>query len=335
MRKFQAILIVWSGCLLLGVTRAEEFQLSNGSVLKGETASFNGEGMVVKQEVGGFSQRIPWSQFTEETLKRIAKNPKAAEFVEPFIEPPPDLKAKRTEIILKPVPRLEPLPGKPGLVAALTTPAGVVILVVLLLANIFAGYEIAVYRKRPAAVVCAVSTLLPLIGPIIFLALPPPEEVVSDPETIKLPGAQFDAAHAGAAPGVPAAESDASLTGRLKSKITSLLHKRPAGGLAVAAQDKAAPPSATEGPRIFRRGEFTFNRRFFETQFPGFFRVVPSEAEKNLLLVIKAGRQDYIGRRISRITANEMHLQVQSGGEVSIEFAGVTEVQVRHKDAKV
>ena len=329
MRKFRVILVLWLGWLLLGVSRADEFQLSNGSVLKGEPASFNGDGMVVKQETGGFSQRIPWSQFTEETLKKIAKNPKAAEFVEPFIEPPPELKAKRVEIILKPVPRMEPLAGKPGLGAAMTTPAGLAVLAVLLLASIFAGYEVAVYRNRPATLVCGVSALLPVIGPIIFLALPPPVEQIAEPETIKLPGSQIDAATPGGSAG-----SDGSLTGRLKSKITSLLHKRPASGLSVAPPEKSAGTSVAEGPRTFRRGEFTFNRRFFETQFPGFFRVVPSEAEKNLVLVIKAGRQDYIGRRISRITANEMHLQVQSGGEVSIEFAGVTEVQVRHKDAK-
>ena len=53
--KFQVFLVVALSCLLLGVIRAEEFQLSNGSVLKGEAASFNGDGMVVKQEVGGFS----------------------------------------------------------------------------------------------------------------------------------------------------------------------------------------------------------------------------------------------------------------------------------------
>ena len=65
--------------------------------------------------------------------------------------------------------------------------------------------------------------------------------------------------------------------------------------------------------------------------------MVPSEAEKDLLLVIKAVRGEYIGRRISRISSNEMHLQLQSANasaEVMIPFVEIQSVQIRHKDAK-
>ena len=88
---------------------------------------------------------------------------------------------------------------------------------------------------------------------------------------------------------------------------------------------------------IYTRGEFTFNRRFFETKFPGFFRVVPSEADKDLVMVIKAVRGEYVGKRISRISMNEMHIQLQSGNasaEVMVPFVEIQSVQIRHKDAK-
>jgi hypothetical protein len=103
-------------------------------------------------------------------------------------------------------------------------------------------------------------------------------------------------------------------------------------GLKVAAA-KGGGESRAEA-RVFKRGDYTFNRRFIETQFSGFFRIVPSEAEKDMVLVIKTPRQDYIARRISRISASEMFIQpVQaSAKELSVTFGEIAEVQIRHKD---
>ena len=108
-------------------------------------------------------------------------------------------------------------------------------------------------------------------------------------------------------------------------------------GLSLAAASKQEAASAQTQPQTYTRGEFTFNRRFFETKFPGFFRMVPSEAEKDLVIVIKAVRGEYVGKRISRISMNEMHLQLQSGNasaEVMLPFVEIQSVQIRHKDAK-
>ena len=89
-------------------------------------------------------------------------------------------------------------------------------------------------------------------------------------------------------------------------------------------------------PLIFKRGEFSFNRRFFETRFSGFFKVMPSEAEKNLILVIKCAKGEFKGRRISKISATELSLQLFTAGgassEESILFNDIFEVQVRQKD---
>jgi len=89
-------------------------------------------------------------------------------------------------------------------------------------------------------------------------------------------------------------------------------------------------------PQIFQRGAFTFNRRFFETKFSGFFGVIRRDAEKDMVLVVKAARGQYTATRISRIAANEMHLQVERGGaseEIMIPFAEVQEIRLQHKDA--
>jgi hypothetical protein len=98
-------------------------------------------------------------------------------------------------------------------------------------------------------------------------------------------------------------------------------------------EDKAAPPPTTK----YQRGQFTFNRRFFETKFPGFFGVVRRDADRDMVLVIKSSRGEYVGQRISRIAANDLHLQVQRGHaseEVMIPFVEVQEIRLRHKNAK-
>ena len=97
-------------------------------------------------------------------------------------------------------------------------------------------------------------------------------------------------------------------------------------------QKPAIPATVT-----YQRGQFTFNRRFIETKFPGFFGVVRRDADQDMVLVIKSSRGEYIGQRISRIAANDLHLQVQRGHaseEVMIPFVEIKEIRLQHKDAK-
>src|SRR5580765_1685044 len=74
---------------------AADFHLTDGTDLSGELASATDEGFVVRLTTGIFSPRIPWSRLTQETLKALAADPKSSEFVEPYIETPPDEKAKK------------------------------------------------------------------------------------------------------------------------------------------------------------------------------------------------------------------------------------------------
>jgi hypothetical protein len=111
----------------------------------------------------------------------------------------------------------------------------------------------------------------------------------------------------------------------------------PSGGLKLAHTEAEQPHTAALTPTTtFQRGQFTFNRRFFETKFPGFFGVVRRDADKDMVIVIKAARGEYIGQRISRIAANDLHLQVQKGNaseEVMIPFTEIQQIQLKHKDA--
>jgi hypothetical protein len=162
-----------------------------------------------------------------------------------------------------------------------------------------------------------VAVVLPILGPLIFLLLPvreaPQESAALQPvtaqQTFAVPGSHPPAATAAAA-GIHIVE--ASWQGK----------------------SSAAPAGGADEPQVFQRGQFTFNRRFFETKFSGFFAVVRREADKNLVLTVKTGRANMIVERITRITANEMHVEASMGGgkqEVVVPFAEVVEVQLKQK----
>jgi hypothetical protein len=319
MRGFEWIgTVVIFLCILALSGQADEFRLANGNTLRGELASADEDGLVVRLEVGGFSKREPWVNFSQETLKEVAKDKKLAPLVEPFIElAPEELKAqeKKKEIIVREVPtRFERPTEKIGLAGAFMTPVGLAILAVLLAANLYAGYEIALFRQQPTILVCGLSLVFPVVAPLVFISMP------------------SRVAHDVGVEGEPDAGAGAGAAGR---KTTGLVAGKPGSGLSLAALEKQGAAGGATQPQTYTRGEHTFNRRFFETKFAGFFRVVPGEAEKDLVLVFKTVKHEYIGRRISRISMNELHLVLLSGNqEVSISFAEMTTVQIRHKDAK-
>lgn len=315
--------------LLAGPTRAETFQLIDGQVLVGDAVSPDERGVRIRLAEGGYAevklpdgsttQTIPWAKFSQADLKKIgATNPKTAAFVEPFIEMPPEVKAKekeKKEIRVKPVPRLERPPAGSLLGALFSSSVGLAVLFILYLANIYAGYEVAVIRAQPPALVCGLAAVVPIIGPVIFLCLPTRVRFAAEATTWE--SAEQPAAAAAAA--APAEQ----------------VPGQPATGLALAAQEESEV-AAIPATKTFARGEFTFNRRFFETKFPGFFGIIRREAERNLVLSIKSSRGLHVAQRITRIAANEMHIQVQKGmasEEIVVPFVEIEEIQLKHKSA--
>src|SRR3954463_9800537 len=109
MRRFQLLilLVIWA---VQSVASAAEFKLTNGDIIRGEPAGFNSDGMIIRQEIGGFSERISWARLTQDSLKLLLDNPQAKNFVEPFIEVPIEEKKekkKKKKIIIKDPPRPE------------------------------------------------------------------------------------------------------------------------------------------------------------------------------------------------------------------------------------
>jgi len=311
------ILGLWLGGLW-AAAGADTFPLTDGTSITGDVISYNDNGVVFKVDLDKYSERVPWTKFSQDALKQLSKNPKIKALADPFVEAAPVERAKKASIQVHEVKRME-LPPKPSLVVALfSSSVGLVALMMIYAANIYAGYEIAVCRSRPIMLVMGVAVVLPILGPIIFLAMPV-RVAAPDPTPLSTdaPSQTF------AVPGMaqPAAAGIHIVEASWQGK--------PATGGAAA----AANPNE---PQIFQRGQFTFNRRFFETKFSGFFALIRREADKSLVLTVKTGRANMTVERISRIATNEMHVEVATGGgkqEIMVPFAEIVEVQLKTRTA--
>jgi hypothetical protein len=309
------------GGLLVGLARAETFELNDNQMLSGEIVSYNENGLIVRQPDDKYSDRIPWTRFSQADLKTLAGNPKIAPWVEPFIEVSEEEKLKKTDVETKPVPRLEQPRAQSFFGALLSSSLGLAIFFVLYTANLYAAYEVSIFRSRRIALVCGLAAV-PLFGflvPIVFLSIPTRVRRSVADEVGAEASAKPPPTLAPRAPPAAAERAPEHAPRTLRVAHTEATHP-------------AAPPTETQ---VFRRGAFTFNRRFFETRFPGFFGFVRRDVEKNLALVIKSVRGEFVGQRIARITANELHLQVQKGAaseEILIPFVEIQEVLLQHRE---
>ena len=321
MRNFKIIaLTVWLCLCFVALAQALTFEYVDGTKVEGEIVQ--GKADVLKIRVGDNKyEDIPWEKLSQATLKQLAADPKLKlePFIQPFIEIAEDERIKKTEVELKPVPRLERLAKGSLFGAMFGSSIGLVVMLLLYGANIYAGYEIAIVRAYPPAMVCGISAIAPVIGPVIFLCMP-----------TKLKSSEALEHYAP----VEAAADSSPLAP--ETQPTGAPTAAPGGlHIAHAATPAAAGPSHPQ-PQVFKRGQFTFNRRFIETKFSGFFGMVRHGAEKDLVLVVKTARGEFVATRISRIAANDMHMDVHRGGalqEVQVPFLEIQEIQVKHKDA--
>lgn len=322
-RRFICIGLLLCGLLFSGIARADTFQLNDGSTLSGDIVSANESGLRVGLPDGNYSDVVPWTKFSQDDLKKLAKDPKLEPFVTPYIEITDEQRIQKTEVPVTQPHRLKhPVAGS-LFGAMLSSSVGLFVIVLLYGAGIYAAYEVALFRRRPPGLVCGLAAV-PAIGflsPILFLSLPARRRSNEEEENYQ---AETTVAEAPSfiVPGTPPAapEAPAAETGGLK-----LHHDAPAA--------TGAPLPQTE---VFQRGAFMFNRRFFETKFPGFFGVVRRDADKDMVVAIKSARGEFVAERISRISANDIHAQVRKGHvteEVMIPFIEIQEVRLKHKDS--
>src|SRR5262249_54821726 len=157
-------------------------------------------------------------------------------------------------------------------------------------AIIYAGYEVAIFRAQPIPLVMGLSAI-PFLGffaPIVFLAMPTRMQAGAVPEQ----AVEAEATHA--QPGQPAAHEAPEAANPMQGDAAP--HPP---SLQIPHAEK--PKSNIPATQTFQRGQFTFNRRFIETKFSGFFGVVRRDTDRDLLLIVKAMRGEYVAERISRI----------------------------------
>ncbi len=322
MRKILWIIFGFWVCGLLSIANAETYTLTDGTSVSGDIISANDDGVIFHTPDDKYTDRLSWTKFSQEALKILDKNPKVAPYAEPFIETPPTAHAQ-TDVHVHNVTRLE-LPPKGSVIGGLfSSSLGIIVILLIYAANIYAGFEIAVFRARPPAVVMGTSAVLPIVGPIIFLSMPtliPPGATEEDMQMQT--GAPPEAV---APPGTPGAQPVTTEEVQMTAATTGW-------------KTVATAPAATSypAPEVFQRGQFTFNRRFIETKFSGFFGMMRTGPNKDMLMLIKTPKGLYVAERITRISSNDAHFEVVSGAarqEVMVSFGEIQEMQLKHKDA--
>ncbi|HEX5397562.1 MAG TPA: hypothetical protein VFY06_00750 [Verrucomicrobiae bacterium] len=320
-------------CGLLKATAADSFSLADGSTVTGVIVSFNDNGIIFRTGDDKYTDRLPWLKFSQDGLKKLAENPKIAPFVEPFIipaqtQPPPKPGIKVGEV--RRLDRSSPASLFGGLFSA---PVSLVMLLLIYAANIYAGYEVALFRARPVGLVTGVAAVLPVVGPIIFLSMP---DLRSTPATATRPAAEQPVQTPTGAPAESA--STTNEPHRFTVPGAQAEPAKPGLHLATGSWEAGAPaaPAEERQTEIFQRGQFMFNRRFFETKFSGFFGVVRREADKDKVLQVRTSSTLLVAERITRIAANEVHFEVLRGDsrqEIMVPFAEIQEVQLKHKQS--
>jgi hypothetical protein len=325
-RKCYFILSLFAVVFFAGELRADTYQLLDGKSVTGEVLPTGANEQGVQLKVGeGQYEKVAWTNFSQPDLKKFQSNPKLTPLVEPYIEISQEERIKKTEVKITPPFRLDHPPSQSFFGALFSTGLGWFILVILYGAIIYAGYEVAIFRAQPIPLVMGLSAI-PFLGffaPIAFLAMPTRMQAGAAPE---------QAVEAEAAPGHPGQPAGHEAPEAVNPMQGDALPNP--SSLHIAHTEK--PKSNIPATQTFQRGQFTFNRRFIETKFPGFFGVVRRDADRDLLLIVKAMRGEYVAERISRIAANDLHIEVKKGdasAEVMVPFQEIKEIQLKHKDA--
>ncbi len=342
---------------LTWLASAADYKLKDGTTISGDPISFTDKGVVIKSP-DKLLPRTAWTNFAQEGLKEFAKNPKARPFVETLIdEPPPgdagaEVNVPETPVVKRPWKQPKEAEGKPvlpespGLIAGMFgTGVGWLSLFVFYAATIYAGYEVAVYRRRPKNLVMGLAAIpfAGLLSPITFLIMPPIQtEEESKPNAVEQAALQAKEGHKeDEKKGVALGKNKPKVTATAKPVATA---KPGAPAAAPAPSPVKAPPApgvpaapAALEPVVYRRGETNINKRFIETKFAGFFKAVPGPAERDMWVVwVTATGGEYWSKRVVSISQTEVVVNCpQEGGgslDQTLQIVEITEIHLRPQE---
>ena len=221
--------------------------------------------------------------------------------MEVFIEPDASARPAKPEIQVNAVTRLE-RPAQPSLFGGVFgSPVGLFILLVLYAANLYAAFEVSVIRARPVIQVIGLSAVLPIAGPVIFLALP---------IRVEKPAEENDFA-------APAGTAGAAAQ-RTPEEIQIIE--------ASWRQEEKKPEA-----QVFARGKFTFNKRFVETKFAGFMGELKGDALK-FSLEVKTSSVQLAVERIQQVAVADVIFETAQSGQVTVPLADILEIKLTPKN---
>lgn len=326
----QRLLTLFLGLVISASAVAATYQTTDGRSLLGEPVGFSNRGLVMKLPDGSYSPATPWAQLSQATLKELRDNPRAARFVEPFIQITDEEREKLSGLTLADVPRIDRPSGNAGILGMLfSSGLGWILVLLIYVGNLFAAYEVALYRAYSPQAVCGAAALLPWFTQAALLAIPR-EKLVG---AIGARGAAAkpdieagEEAEAGEAP-TPGAATPAAAAEPTVLPPGEVFEEVP---LPAEAQSPLLPETVT-----YSRGVVTFNRRFFETKMAKFRKIVPEDEMKDFMLLFKTSRGNYTTAHISKLEPSELYLQVVKGAateDVKVPYLEIYEVQLKHKD---
>ena len=279
--------------------------LVDGTTLSGDIVKFDDYDAMIHVASPDSFTNIVWPRFSQDTLKQLAANPKYRAMAEPFINPPP---TPPRAIAVNPPARLT-LPEHPSIFGGLFgSSLGLFILLIIYAANLYSAYEVAIVRGRPVGLVIAVSAVLPIAGPAIFMAMP--LERVSTEEGRPEEPLPEAVGPVPAAPGAAPGGEDIQV---------------------VSASWQGSKEEKKPEPQVFSRGKFTFNKRFIETKFAGFIGEPKGDA-KNFSMSIKTLKDRINVECIKQTGAAECILETPNG-QLTVAFSDIQEIILTPKPA--
>jgi hypothetical protein len=320
-RKFLVFLSLWLG-LEAGVFAAETFVLTDGASMSGEIVKFDDYEVMIHNTTADTYTNITWPRFSQDTLKQLTENPKYRLLAAPFVEPTAESQPAKPSLPYKYNQPLK-LPEHPSILGGMfESSLGLFILLVIYGANLYAAYEVAVVRGKPVGAVMGLSAVLPIAGPIIFLAQP--VTTATDEEPVEGMPPEGAGAPAGGPAAAMASSANAPASG-------------PASGVApaippheeiqiVSASWQPSQEEKKPQPQVFARGKFTLNRRFIETKFASFVGEPKGEA-KSFSMEIKTLKDTIAVESIKLVGPTELILETPTG-QVTVPFSDIMEFKL-------
>lgn len=324
----QRLLTLLLGFLMASSSLAASYKLTDGSMIVGDPVGYSSRGLVLKLADGSYSSATAWNNLSQEALKELRSNPKAQRFVEPLITLTDEEREKLSGLKLADVAQIDRPSGRTGIVGMLFS-SGVGWFLILLIygGNLFAAYEVALYRAYSPQVVCGIAAVVPWLSQAALLLIPRNVLVGA------MGGKPVNESTTTAPP--PPADEPA------EAEPMAVAHDDPKAVLPPGEVYQEVPlPTETQTPLLpetitYSRGVVTFNRRFFESKLVKFTRTPLPDDVKDMTLFFKTSRGNHLTTYIAKLEQAELQIRVAKGTaseNVAVPYLEIYEVQLKHKD---